>query len=793
MLHDLRQALRNLSRTPWLAGVIVVSLAVGTGANAAVYSAVDALLFRAPAGVTESARLVDIYTSQTNGATYGASSYPDFVSFTAGAPLDAAAAIDERAEEVVHFGDATVNARVAAVSENFWDVLRAHPHLGQWPRAARPQDVVIGYDVWQGLGAPADVLGRSLTIGGRGYTVVGIAPRGFRGLHLDRVFGAWTRLDAGIRRSGRGVRRLKIVGRLASRASLEDLEHSLDEASRTVAVAHPETNQGTIRSADEPRRFTALAYSRLGPDRRSQAQLFAAVLLGATCLLLLSACVNAGSLLLSRGIARRTELTIKMALGAGRGPLMRQLIIESVLLALAGAAAGLLTAMWTAASIPALFAPEHARLLDTRVEPSVMWLTMTVGMAAGVLCGIAPAVHSTRSLSPNVLRGDPGGLGDRQGSAKLRMLLVGAQLALSTIFLVESALLTKVVNTALSTSRPQALDPLVIASIESYSYDPAYRDAATARLKRVSSSARAGWTSSPPLTRPARREFRIDRGSTTEWVDFETNFATRDYFSVMSIPLIDGRLFTPEEELSGAELAIVNDALVQRYFSGAAVGHTLTDAEGRTVEIIGVVRTQSYRAFEGPPQPMVYYPMSKSTARGFFAVVRAVSGAVDIEQDVFNALKSAGKVRKLEVSTFDAHLSRGLAADRLMATLVAACGAIALVLAAIGVYGVMADLIGRRTREIGLRIALGASPWRIIRGFAGVTLRPALGGITAGLIGAALLVRIAQSLVYGLAAIDANLVATVVAGLWVVVGAAFIPPARRVLRVSPLLAFRDPS
>src|SRR5262249_47090863 len=156
-----------------------------------------------------------------------------------------------------------------------------------------------------------------------------------------------------------------------------------------------------------------------------------------------------------------------------RPRLMRELMIESVILALAGAAAGLLAAMWTSGSIPALFAPEHARLLDSRVEPSVMWLTMTVGCAAGLLCGISPAIHSTRSLSPNVLRGDPGGLGDRHGSARLRMLVVGAQLALSTIFMVESALLTKVVNTALGTSRPPALDPLVIASIESYSYDPA--------------------------------------------------------------------------------------------------------------------------------------------------------------------------------------------------------------------------------------------------------------------------------------------------------------------------------
>jgi putative ABC transport system permease protein len=381
--------------------------------------------------------------------------------------------------------------------------------------------------------------------------------------------------------------------------------------------------------------------------------------------------------------------------------------------------------------------------------------------------------------------------GDRQGSAKLRMVLVGAQLALSTIFLVKSALLTKVVNTVLSSSRPQALDPLVIASIESFG--PEYREAATASLKRLSSTARAGWTSSPPLTRPARREFRIDRGSTTEWVDFEVNFATREYFWVMSIPLIDGRLFTAEDELSGAEAAIVNDALVQRYFTGAAVGHTLTDADGHTVEIVGVVRTQTYRAFEGSPQPMVYYPMSKSTARGFFAVVRAASGTVGLEQDVLKTLKSAGKVRKLEVSIFDAYLSRGLAADRLIATLVAACGAIALALAAIGVYGVMADLIHRRTREIGLRIALGASPWRIIRGFTGLTVMPAAGGVTAGLIGAGLLIRIARSLVYGVPSIDGYLVATVVAGLWVVVAAALLPPVRRALRVSPLLACRDPA
>jgi hypothetical protein len=259
----------------------------------------------------------------------------------------------------------------------------------------------------------------------------------------------------------------------------------------------------------------------------------------------------------------------------------------------------------------------------------------------------------------------------------------------------------------------------------------------------------------------------------------------------MSIRLTEGRFFTAQDELSTAEVAMINEALAQRYFPNGAIGRDLTDGLGHAAEIIGVVRTRSYRAFEGSPQPMVYYPMSRSTAHGFFAAVRAHSGAVGVEREVLDALRPAGKVRTLEVSTFEDHISRGLAADRLIATLVAACGVIALGLAVIGVYGVMADMVRRRTREIGLRIALGAGPWQIVRIFVGVTLTPAFAGVVTGLYGAGLLVQIARSLVYGLPSIDAPLAATIVAGLSLVVTAALVPPARRALRVSPLLAFRD--
>jgi ABC-type antimicrobial peptide transport system permease subunit len=300
-----------------------------------------------------------------------------------------------------------------------------------------------------------------------------------------------------------------------------------------------------------------------------------------------------------------------------------------------------------------------------------------------------------------------------------------------------------------------------------------------------------GWVASPPLTRPARREFRIDRGSTSEWAEFDVNFATREYFSAMSIRLIEGRFFAAADDLSTGEAALINEALAQRYFPQGAVGRDLTDSRGRTTQITGVVRTRSYRAFEGSPQPMVYYPMSRSTTRGFFAAVRAHGGAVGVEREVLDVLRAAGKLKKLDVSSFDAHLSRGLAADRLIATLVGACGVIALGLAVIGVYGVMSDMVHRRTPAIGLRIALGAGPWQIIRTFVAVTLTPAFAGVIAGLYGAAVLVRFARSLMYGLPSIDAPLAATIVAGLSLLVVAALVPAARRALRVSPLLAFRD--
>ena len=744
----MRDSWRSLTRSRGLTVTIVLSLALGTGANAAVYSAIDALLFRPPAGVGEPAALADVFTSQINGATYGFSSYADYLSLAGTAGIDAAAAVEDRDERAVRFGDHAGAPRIAGVTPGFWDLLRLTPHAGAWAAGG----AVLSFDLWRRFGSDPAIVGKDVQIDGRAYRVGAIAPPAFRGLHLDRV-----------------------------QASLTSLAASL-------ARQYPDTNLGTLRTADEPRRFTALRYSRLDPSVRWRTTLLAAALMGATLLMLVSACVNTGSLLLSRGMARRTELTIKLALGADRGRLIRQLLLESVLLSGAGAVMGVLVAAWSAGAIPALFAPDHARLLDTRVDPRVIAATLGAGLLTGVLCGLAPALLSTRALAPGALRGDASRIGERPGGARLRMTLVGAQLALSTIFLIASALLSTVVDTALGSQRAGAAGEVTVAAIESYDSD--YRSKVDAELRRTPGVDVVGWVTTAPLGRAVQRTYVISRGPAVEPVDIDINYATRDYFRVMYMPVIEGRAFTPADGTGEHDdVAIINDALAQRYFAGTAVGRSLTTADGRSVEIVGVVRTRAYRAFEGAPAPMVFLPMTRTRARAFTAVVRSRDPRAVAKMRA--ALARAGTPRHLEVLAFDAYLSRALAPDRLIARLAGACGLASLALALVGVYGVLGDMVRRRTRDIGLRLALGASPRQVLQGVLGAGLVPACAGIVAGVGGAEAAIRLARSFVYELPVLDAGLAAGIVALLLAVVAAAVAPPAVRAIRVNPAIVLRS--
>jgi hypothetical protein len=332
---------------------------------------------------------------------------------------------------------------------------------------------------------------------------------------------------------------------------------------------------------------------------------------------------------------------------------------------------------------------------------------------------------------------------------------------------------------------------VIVATIEPLA--GGYPDAAAGRLKRMPAVALVGLVATPPEARAVKRVFLIERGATREPVDIDINFASNEYFRVVQDPIVEGRPFSPDDDANATNPVVINEALAQRYFPDRAIGRTLTDSVAGTVRIVGVVRTHSYRALEGPPRPTIFFPMTRYTARAFCAIVRLHTD-VDARMEVGplkTELEQTGPTRTLNVMTFTEHLSHALAADRLTAVLIAACGLLALALAVVGVYGVMSDLVRRRTREIGLRIALGAGPLHIVRGVAGATTIPACAGIATGIGAAALLARIARTFVFEVPAADGATLALTTAGLLLVVLAAIAPSAVRALRVSPLTALRD--
>ena len=520
---------------------------------------------------------------------------------------------------------------------------------------------------------------------------------------------------------------------------------------------------------------------------------------GASVLLLAGACLNVGSLLLSRAVARRRDLAIKMALGATRRALVRELLTETLCLSLAGGGLGLLFAIWTAGVIPAFFTTEQVERLDTQLDARVILLTVGVACLAGALFGVAPALHGTAAPAVTALRADAGGVSDQHGGSRLRALLVGAQIALSTVLLLATGHLVKSLMHALEGEMGSALARVAFVSIELPGRfgDPvrgvAHRRALLEQLPSLDGVEVVGWASTLPLGRGNRREFRIEAetADVTDTVALETNVVSPGYFRTLVLPLIEGRLFDEGDTTLAPPVVIVDELLAQRYFGPAAVGRHLIDSQGARLEVVGVVRSGRYRTLQQSPQPTVYFPSTQDYLWRGHLVVRTTRDPALLVDAIRRAVNGVGKgATSLQTSTMEAHLSDVLALDRLTTTLVGLCGVIALAMSTIGVYGVMTDAVQRRTREIGLRVALGAGRTQVAR----LVFKDAVSLAAVGvLIGAAVALAVsyvARSFIHGMPSLDIVTLAGVSGALAIVIAVAAILPLRRALRVHPNIALR---
>jgi putative ABC transport system permease protein len=798
MSYDLRHAIRAVGRAKGTTGVILLSLGLGTGANAAVYSVLDRLLFRHPSGIDNPSELVSLYTSEYSGLPYGLSSSPDLVSARHSGSLSALAMIRDGLVGNARLGKIDRSVRIAEVSDDYFSALGMDAQSGQLrtSEGADAATAVISLSFAEQVGE-SDVVGRPLTIGRRSYIVAGIAPAHFRGLQIGRDCDVW--IPMGTPSAGRGNRRYTAIGRVTAGIGIEQARRDLERISSDLGTKFPQTNRGTLIDPLAPRRITVVPYSRLDPAVRSQAILIGFVIGGASTCLLASACLNVGGLLLSWALTRRREYAIKMALGATRGTLVRQLLMETLCVSMAGGSLGVLFAMWTAQIVPSLFMMEDAALPDTRINAQTFVLTIGVACVAGAVFGVAPALHGTAASPASALRADSGGVADAPGGRRLRALFVGAQVALSTVLLLMTGVLVMSLERALEGDVGAVVRQVAVVSIElpGRFEDPLrgirVRDTLLERIPQLRGVVRVGWASTLPLGRGNNAPFQVE-GKTSDVVDtpdFDTNVVSPGFFDVLSVKLVEGRVFDDRDTPRAAPVVVVDELLARRHFGATAIGRHLVDGRGTPLEIVGVVRSGRYRTLQQPPQPTVYYPATQDYLWRGHLVVRTSPNPALVLDDLRAAVNQAGRdAGVLRIMTLEAHVADLLSIERLTTTLVFACGLIALFMSAMGVYGIMIDAVHRRTREIGLRVALGARAPQVARLVLMEAAYPAVSGLLIGGAAALAVTRLASSRLSGLPAFDFTWLAAAAAGLAALIALAAIFPLLHALRVDPNIVLR---
>jgi macrolide transport system ATP-binding/permease protein len=823
--QDLRFGLRLLRVNPGATLTAMVSLALGIGANTAMFTIVNAALVR-PLPVTAPGELALVYSGDRD-APWSVTSYPSYVDYRdrnevfSGLAAFAEIGVSLSAEE----GPALV--RGAIVTGNFFDVLGVGAARG---RVLTPADdrtpgahpvVVITHELWmRELGGRADAVGSSLTINGRVYTILGVTPQGFRGTSvLDPVqLFVPMMMQAAVRPPRGGfsgemdpnllTRResgwLTLVGRLRPGMTMERARAGLATLSTQMASAYPEL-AGLL--------ISPYPLSRVDPRAWPLLRNAAALLMGVVGLVLLIAAANVANLLLARAVARRREIALRLALGGSRVRLVRQLLTETLLLAIGGAALGVLSASWSLQALTQ--AIPSTGIFSFHLELPIDWrvaaFTTGVTVLAALFAGLAPALQASNpGLLPALKDADPLGSGGRLRLRGQRALVV-AQLALSLMLLVIAGLFLKSLWRAQGLSPGFDVDSVATANLQidllrytRVQGQQFYRDVVERAMAlpgvSAASVARVVPLSGGGRTTPLQIEGQVvpdapPGGGAPRRPGVATNVVGTRYFETMGIGLVAGRDFSGRDAEGAPRAVVVNESFVARYFPGErALGKRIalggaTDPTWR--EIVGIVRDSAYRTIAELPTPFVYQPVAQQHETGMTLLVRTRHDPALIVGELRRMLVSLEPNAPVtSVQPLSALVSSALYPARMGARLMAIFGIIAVSLAAVGLYGVAAFAVSRRTREMGIRTALGARQ----RDLMTLVLRESLTvvsiGIALGAIGAGLLAQLVRGFLYGISPTDPLVFGSVALLLALVMLGATGLPARRASKTDPLTALR---
>ena len=806
VVQDVRHGLRLLVRSPGFTAATVVTLTLGIGATTTVFSVVDAVLLQPPP-FPDPGRLVTLWqTDPDNGNQPAEAASANFLDWRAQATsFEYVAAIEPYSFDVTGDGAPEV-LYASAVTEGFFELLSAGAAHGRTfrPEEYRPGSgvVVLTDGLWRRrFGGDAVVIGQSLVLDGEPYTVVGVlAPdfeiglergRGGRDLYVPKAIAEWETFH-------RGDGWWHVIARLRRGVTLPEAQAEMDTVAARLAADHPRTNTGIG--------------ARVIPLQVRQVEDLRPTLLllqGLVVLVLLIACINVANLMLARGARRAPEFAVRTAVGGGRGRLLRQLLTESAVLAALGGLGGLLVAAWAVEVIVALMPADVPRLPQVAVNGRLLAFAAGLVVVTALAFGSAPAVHVLRQSTHGLLREQRTGT----AGARLRRTLVAAEVALALVLLVGAGLLVqsfaRLVNVDLGFA------PANTAALQVFHYPDGLGlatevgNAATANffrqtlreIRTLPGVTGAGAVSSLPLAlADVTRESMMtlhDRPPPPPGEEPSTtvSLATPGYFETMRIPLQAGRWFDERDDTAGRLVAVVNETLARQHWPEAdPLDERVTvqlSGQTHTAEIVGVVGTVRPRGFDSSPRPELFLPHAQYPDGSMTYVVRTARNPATVLPAIQAVVWTAEPLETFySVATVDQLLADTLAVRRFTTTLVTLFGAVALALATLGIYGVIAIATAQRTQEIGLRMALGAAPqdvcWMVVRGAVGL----AGAGVAIGLLASIPVSRSLAGLLVDIAPFDVPTLVGVSSLLLVAAAAAAWFPARRAAGTDPLAALR---
>ena len=805
--RNLQYSLRTLRKRPGFTVTVVITLALGIGANATIFTWIKAVLLEPLPGIEQPERLVEVWGATRNNSALSLS-YLDYLDYRDRNVVFSGLAAHQ--VQPLNLGRGGKPERVwgAVVSGNYFNVLGVKALIGRTflPEEDRTPNshpvAVIGYGLWQrDFGADPKVIGRTITLNEHDFTIIGVTPKEFGSPFAGIALDAWTPVMMKdyvalphFSLTDRGSRWLMVMGRLKPGVTVVQAQANIAAIARQLERTYRQTNDQMGAAV------YLLSQSPFSLKRSMQSAL--AVLMAAVAIVLLIACANIANLLLARAASRRKEIAVRLALGSTRWRMLGQMLTESFVLASCGAAVGLTLAFWTARSLPAFLPPYGIQVsFDTRPDVVVLAFTLGLTVITTVLFGLAPALQASKPDLVAALKDNAAALGQGQRKFPLQHALVISQMALSTVALISAGLFVRSLREAYEAD--PGFDPhrVLLASFDPFlsghddNHGREFYRRLIERVRTLPGVQSVTLARRLPLTLSgiAFANVVIDGYTPAKDEDMHLNYETvgPDYFRTMRIPLVQGRDFDERDNEHARGVVIINETMARRYWTGG-------DALGRRIkldkswlQIVGIAKDVKNRTLNEALQPFLYVPFLQDYRSNMILVARTV-----IEpKTMFHAVRAETaaldpKIPMFDAKTFEQHIGLSLFLQRMAATILSIFGLLALSLTAVGVYGVMAYAVSQRTRELGIRISIGASRSDVLKLILGQGLTLSVVGLIGGLVTALVVTRFSAHLLYGVSSADPvtfTVIALLLLGVAVVSG---YFPARRATRIDPVVALR---